>query len=97
MEMIARFLTGTGKVFVSLFAAVFLYAVGATVFIKSLTQDNDYALRISREARAETMAMSGKINTVEVEVLKSLGDFKSSIAELKTEVRLLKEEIRREK
>lgn len=91
------FITGTGRIFFSLFAAVFIYAVGATVFIKSLTQDNKYAIQISNEAKADALSTSIRQTNFEIDVIKSVEGFKSSLIELSTEVRLLREEMRRGK
>ena len=92
-----RFITGSGRVFLSLFSAVLLYAVGATVFIKSLTQDNEYAIAISREAKAQAFATEARQTRVEIDVIKSVESFKGTLKSVETEIRLMRESIERKR
>lgn len=91
--MIKDILTGTGRVFFSLFCAVFIYAVGVTVFVKSLTQDNEYALSMSTEAKAAVVKVAERQTQVEVGIIQQISEFNKTMNRIEVELQYIRREL----
>lgn len=87
--MIDRFAKTSWKMLASLMAIV----VAQAVYIKTLHKDTDYSILIASEARALGFSTQERQAKVEVDVIKAVGDFTTTLEGVKTELRLLRQDV----
>lgn len=79
------------------FAAFVSYSVGATLFIRTMTLDIKMLKDSYAAATLETNLIRDRQNKVEVDVVKAVEGFRSDIVGLQTEVRYMRQELRKNK
>lgn len=80
-----------------LLAVAVSYSVGATLFVRSMTLDID-ALKVSyASANSDLIQIRDRQNKVEVDVVKSVEGFRGDLIGLQTEVRLMRQDLKKTK
>lgn len=88
--MLDRFAKLSWKMLVALMGIV----IAQAVYIKTMTQNDEYSISLAREARALALDTQMRQNKVEVDVIKSVEGFRATLEGVKTEMRLLREEVK---